>query len=81
MTSITERTSQEERSKVSCHVLWAVVLWTNTEETKVLQKRGLSLGCIELEPKKKTKTLISTLVDIVNCLHLNVVNIYFVSDL
>jgi len=51
-TSMTERTSQEEDSKVSCHLLWTVVMRTNTEETKVLQKRGLSPGCIELEQNK-----------------------------
>jgi len=49
MTSITERTSQEEDSKVSCHLSWTVVIWTNTEEIKALQKRGISLRCIELE--------------------------------
>ena len=54
-TSMTERTSQEEDSKVSYHLLWTVVMWTNTEETKVLQKRGLSLGCIELEPKVRLR--------------------------
>jgi len=46
---MTERTSQEEDAKVSCHLLWTVVMWINTEETKVLQKRELLLGCIELE--------------------------------
>ena len=45
---MTERTSQED-SKVSCHLSWTVVIWTNTEEIKALQKRGISLRCIELE--------------------------------
>jgi len=36
---MTARTSQEEDSKVSCHLLWTVVMRTNTEETSFTEKR------------------------------------------
>ena len=49
MTSMSEKTSQEEDPEVQCYLWWTVVMQTNIEETKALQRNGLSLGSMKLE--------------------------------
>jgi len=73
---MTGKMSPEDDSTVSV----TTVLWTNSEEAKVLQSNGFSRMHRGWN-KMMTKTLSSTGADILNCLHLNVVYIYFASDL
>jgi len=53
MTLMTENKSQEGEPKVWCHLLWTSVNWRNTEETKVLQRNGHSLGSMKLKQNEQ----------------------------